>query len=61
MEQRYPTSTICYPRNICQNNQQKIRQFSEVIDFIDEWKKKISDKNILVDYFHSGHRRSGLK
>ena len=42
LEQRYPTSTICYPRNICQNNQQKIRQFSEVIDFIDEWKKKIS-------------------
>ena len=30
----------------------KICQFSEVIDYRwDEWKKKISDKNILVDYF----------
>ena len=41
----------------------KLGYFIELdrIDFIDEWKKKISDKNILVDYFHSGHRRSGLK
>ena len=48
MEQRHPTSTICYPRNICQNNQQKIRQFSEVIDFIDD---RVEEKNIRQKYF----------